>query len=135
MSFPLQEQLQQTALVSRHKTTTLQALALQFAREAHPILASLQSNGTLFTVPMPGKKESPLAESYSLRNQHIGAHLETLTSDESDQGQDTTHRRSKPDRGSMSLYPTLLQCANQVSTTGTSTTLSTLMNLSDSIGF
>jgi hypothetical protein len=118
------------------KTTSLQCLELENVVEAHTILASLRSNGTLLTVSIPGMKESRLARSYGLRNQHVGILLQSLAVDESDQVQNMANGkyRSKRERSSMSLYPTLLQCANQVSTTRTSTTLSTLMNLSDSIG-
>jgi hypothetical protein len=120
------------------KTASLQELELENIWDLRLILSSLRSNGSIRTISIPGNKnESRLASSYCLRNQHIGELLGTLTLDETDQVQNATSSiyHSKHDHGSFSLYPTLLQCANQVSSTRTSTTLSTLMNLCDSIGF
>jgi hypothetical protein len=119
------------------KTTSLQELELDRVSDARRILASLRRNGTLRTISIPGTMESRLAIGYSGRNRSVGELLENLTVDESDRVQSATNHDNPSklrERGSKSLYPTLLQCANQISATRTTTALSTLLNLSDSIG-
>jgi hypothetical protein len=119
------------------QSALLQELELHEVDDARPILASLRRNGTFVKVSLPGTKESRLAHSYRLRNTLVGQVLETLTLDESDRVQTATRGkgRSKRERGSKSLYPALLQCATQISATRTTTALSTLLNLGDSIGW
>jgi hypothetical protein len=118
------------------KSALLQELELDEVGDARPILASLRINSTLRKVSLPGTKESRLANSYCLRNKHIGEVLESLTLDESDQVETTTSGKYRPklERGSKSLYPTLLQCANQISANRTSATFSSLLKLCDTVG-
>jgi hypothetical protein len=125
------------------KTSSLQELELDQVGDLHPILASLRRNGTLRTITLPNTKDSrftmsyrDLAISFSDRNKYIGELLESLTLDESDQVKNATNDDNRSRRGHCykSLYPTFLQCANQISATRSSTTLSSLLNLSDSIG-
>jgi hypothetical protein len=52
-------------------TSSLQELELNGIEDSYPILCSLQGNGTLHAVSIPGEIESKLASSYGFRNERI----------------------------------------------------------------
>jgi hypothetical protein len=102
-------------------TSSLQELELNGIDDAYPILCSLQSNGTLHAVSIPGEIESKLASSYGFRNERIGELVGNLSTED-------------VDRSTKAFLPTLLETTKQVSKTRTSTLFSSLMSLRESIG-
>jgi hypothetical protein len=120
-------------LISR--TTTLSELELDMLADDRQILASLRCNGTLHSITMLGPIESRLANGYAARNREVGQLLGNLTS-QSDLGDKATDSKdcSRRDRCVDSLVPTLLQVAKQISAARSSTALSCLLHLGDSVG-
>jgi hypothetical protein len=117
------------ALVS--KRSSLETIELSDISDARPILFSLRRNGTLRTILILGEKESRLANSYCLRNTHIGRLLESFVVAELGNGD---IEQPKPECGSMHLYPTLLQVSKQIACIRSATIMSSLLSLRGSIG-
>jgi hypothetical protein len=85
----------------------------------YPILCSLQTNGTVHTVTIPGEVASRLANSFCLRNKLLGQLLQNLViSDQGDKAVDSTQTSAVVDRGTLSLFPSLLQSAKHDSEQG-----------------
>jgi hypothetical protein len=93
----------------------------------------LRCNGTLLSASLNGEIASRLADNYCLRNKLLGPLLEKLASVESDESMKETDI-SVISRCAISLYPTLLQVAKQVSTIRVSTSVSSLLNLAEAVG-
>jgi hypothetical protein len=93
------------------KTPSLQELdlaAMDDDYDYYSILCSLEANGTLLTVTIPGEIESRFANSFCLRNKLLGQLLHNLVmSDQDDKKEDSTGR-SVVNRGPLSLLPSLL---------------------------
>jgi hypothetical protein len=108
-------------------TSLLQELDLFNVDDEYSIVCSLRSNGTLHRVT--GDLESRLVHSFCLRNKFLRRVLDRLTVIDSNQ----CISKAK-DRGAVSLVPSLLQSAKQVSASRTTVVLSSLLNLGESIG-
>jgi hypothetical protein len=113
--------------------SSVQELELNKIADCSLIVAGLQCSGALRRVSIPGDKESRVANAYCLCNALLGALLQTFAVAES-LDDDVTNDRSKEERGSKHLYPALLQIAKQIATTRSTTALSSLLNLRESLG-
>jgi hypothetical protein len=100
------------------------------------ILCSLRENGSLLVVSIPGERETYFANAYCLRNKLVDPLMQSLAWTESTEGETNVEnvRRTVVERRALSVLPSLLQSAKQISATGASKVFSSLMNQSESIG-
>jgi hypothetical protein len=120
------------------RVSSLQKLVISGFDDNNLIRVGLRNNGTLLSVSIPGEMESRLANSYCLRNKLLGPLLQELAGakwDERTENADCLDdSNANSERRAHSLVPTLLQAANQISAFRSSTVLSSLLNLAESVG-
>jgi hypothetical protein len=117
-------------------TLSLEELVLERIDYSYPILCSLRENGSLLVVSIPGEMETYSALAYCLRNKLLGPVLQTVAWTKSTEGETNVQNmhHTVEERRALSVLPSLLQSAKQISATGASNVFSSLVNLGDSIG-
>jgi hypothetical protein len=102
----------------------------------YPILCSLRVNGSLLVVSLPDDIETHFADAFCLRNKLLGRWMQSLAWTESSECQTKVINMhgTVQERHALSILPSLLQSAKQITASGASKVFCALMNLGESIG-